>query len=235
MNLWTTAALVAFVGCSDPTTEARIQELENRIEALQANAPKPPASNEDEVAAGQLLQAAVKSLDAGDSTGAKKSLEQLTTKYGNTRAAKRAASMTAEVAVYGKDAVPLDVEKWFQGSAADADGKATLVVFWEKWCPHCKREVPKLQALHEQYSNKGLAIVGLTKMTKGVTEADVTSFIQEQQIDYPMALESGTTISDYYAIRGIPAAVAIKDGKVVWRGHPGRIGQPLIERWLSDS
>ena len=61
--------------------------------------------------------------------------------------------------VVGKDAASLDVDKWYQGSAADVEGgKATLYVFWEVWCPHCKREVPKLSATYDKFKGQGLTI-----------------------------------------------------------------------------
>jgi hypothetical protein len=39
-------------------------------------------------------------------------------------------------------------------------------------------------------------------------------------------------MSDYFAVSGIPAAAVIKDGKVVWRGHPGRLTDDMINAWL---
>ena len=44
----------------------------------------------------------------------------------------------------GREAGSLDVDKWFVGNTSFDSGEATLVVFWEIWCPHCKREMPEL-------------------------------------------------------------------------------------------
>jgi thiol-disulfide isomerase/thioredoxin len=114
------------------------------------------------------------------------------------------------------------------------DGKATLVVFWEVWCPHCRREVPNLQATYEKYNSKGLTVVGVTKITKSSTEEKVTEFIAENKLTYPIAKETGT-LSSRFGVRGIPAAAVVKDGKVVWRGHPARLSEDMYESWLGIS
>ena len=142
--------------------------------------------------------------------------------------------MVQELGVIGKDA-PSDwgIEKWFQGeSDIDlASDDTTLVVFWESWCPHCRREVPKMQQMYETYKPKGLQLVGLTKITKSSTEEIVESFITENKVSYPKAKENGQ-MSTYFGVRGIPAAAVVKDGKVVWRGHPANITEDMLKGWL---
>ena len=107
----------------------------------------------------------------------------------------------------------------------------TLLAFWEAWCPHCQREVPELEATYKSLSPQGLQIVGLTKITKSATEEKVTEFIKEKGVTYPMAKETGA-LSEYFGVSGIPAAAVVKDGKVVWRGHPARLDEETLKAWL---
>ena len=52
------------------------------------------------------------------------------------------------------------IEKWFQGEdKVNLDKGTTLLVFWESWCPHCQREVPKVQALYDALADDGLQVV----------------------------------------------------------------------------
>src|SRR3954466_13647287 len=46
---------------------------------------------------------------------------------------------------------------------ADFKGKVILVNFWATWCPPCKAELPGLIALHQQYKDKGLVILGISE------------------------------------------------------------------------
>ena len=49
---------------------------------------------------------------------------------------------------------------------------------------------------------------------------------------YPTAKEKGD-LSEYYGVRGVPAAAVVKGGKVVWRGHPSRINDKMLESWTN--
>ncbi len=227
---------IALGGCADPEMANRLEALEKKVEALEA-APKggaPAAANaEEEQAAADLLKAASAHAEKMEYDQAKAKLAELKSKYGATRAARAAARLESELEVIGKDAGQLEVDKWFQGDLASLDDGTTLLVFWEVWCPHCKREVPKLTETYTKYNGKGLNMVGLTKMTRDITEEQVTSFLAENKVGYPIAKEKGDAMSKHFGVRGIPAAAVVKDGKVVWRGHPARLTDEMIDGWIS--
>ena len=46
-----------------------------------------------------------------------------------------------------------------------------------------------------------------------------------------MAKEGGD-VSKEFAVSGIPAAAIVKDGEIVWRGHPGRLDDDLINKLI---
>ncbi len=232
-------ALVGLAACSDPEVIEKLTKLEERVEKLEQSpraAARPgQADPAAEQAAAELLKAATAAAEALDVDGAKAKLAELSEKYGTTRAARAAQRLSTELDVVGKPEADLAIEQWFQGSKADVEGgKATLYVFWEVWCPHCKREVPKLTATYDKFKSQGLSMVGLTKMTRGISEDEVKSFIEEKNVNYPIAKEEGDTLSRHYGVRGIPAAAMVKDGKVVWRGHPARLTDDMIGKYLGS-
>jgi thiol-disulfide isomerase/thioredoxin len=139
----------------------------------------------------------------------------------------------AEIETVGKDSTPLAVDKWFVGKTSMDEGKATVLVFWEVWCPHCQREVPKLQATYDKYKGSGLNMVGVTQVSNGKTDEEVASFLSEAKVTYPIA-KTGPDVPGHYNVSGIPAAAVVKDGKVVWRGHPAMLTDSLIEGWLGS-
>jgi len=233
------AISAGLAACSDPEVNEKLTKLEERVEQLEKNpraAARPgQADPQAEQAASDLLKAASQAAQAQDVDTAKAKLAELTEKYGNTRAARAAQRLSTELEVIGKDEAELEVEKWYQGSAADVEGgKATLYVFWEVWCPHCKREVPKLAETYDKYKGKGLSMVGLTKQTRDISDEEVATFIKEKDVNYPIAKEKGDTLSRHYGVRGIPAAAMVKDGKVVWRGHPARLNDAMIDKYLGS-
>ena len=107
----------------------------------------------------------------------------------------------------------------------------SLVVFWEKWCPHCRRELPEMEATYQEYKDR-MGFVALTKQSKNTTDEAVQEFIDEHSLTYPMGKEDGS-MSNAYAVSGIPAAAVVKDGKVVWRGHPGSLSNDMLDGWLN--
>ena len=184
--------------------------------------------NEAQASLGQINRL----IQSGDTTKAKADMAAFMKKYGSTKAAQSARRTYQELQVIGKT-TPANwgINKWFQGeSAIDlASNKTTLVVFWETWCPHCQREVPKLQSIYDSLSGQGLQVIGLTKITKSSTEEKVASFIKDTNMTYPVAKEDGSA-SSYFGVSGIPAAAVLQNGKVVWRGHPAQITDEMIEK-----
>ncbi len=223
-------------GCADPELQKKVDALEQKVAALEARpavAGPPGAANpEAENKAAELLKAATKASEEGNYDEAKAKLVELKGEFGNTRAAKAAARLDSELSVIGKASGSMDVEKFFQGDLANLEEGTTLLVFWEVWCPHCKREVPKLAETYNKFKGKGLKMVGLTKLTRDITEKQVTDFLVENKVNYPIAKEKGDNMSKHFGVRGIPAAAVVSDGKVVWRGHPARLNDEMIEGWL---
>lgn len=236
------AGLAALSACADPALEKRVADLEAQVKELQTKGPKagPPGAPGAEAgvdpakeqAAAELFRQANEMAEAGNYDGAKGKLAELTAQYGDTRAAKRSSRLSSELAVVGSDAGDLAVDKWFAGQAAMGDGKATLLVFFEEWCPHCQREVPKMQATYTKYKGQGLNVIGLTKVTRSATDEKVDAFIKQHEVTYPVAKEKGD-LSERFGVSGIPAAAVVKNGKVVWRGHPARLTDQMVEGWLN--
>jgi thiol-disulfide isomerase/thioredoxin len=218
----------------------RVAALERQLQAAQAPqpAPKPRATPLSSNAGREEALALYRNIDGLVATGnllqAHRELEEYNTKYAGTNAAAWTRSLSRELEVVGKEA-PQDwkIEKWFQGQTdINLDGsKPTLLIFWEAWCPHCKDEVPKLQQIYEDYKDRGLQVLGVTRITKTATEEMVQSFLDESGITYPMAKETGD-LAGYFNVKGIPAAAFVENGKIVWRGHPIRLTNELMGIWF---
>ena len=53
----------------------------------------------------------------------------------------------------------LDTQKWY--SLHDIESKYTLLAIWESTCGHCKKEMPILQSIYEEWQDKGLEIYAI--------------------------------------------------------------------------
>ena len=226
-------------GCVDPEMEQRLADAEQKLQDLEKDIASSGGggggarvNQEKEEGAKQAVEEINNLIASLQIDEAKQKIASAEKEFAGTRTVSRLGRTKTELAVVGTEAGELDVEKWYQGNAHMDDGSATLMIFWESWCPHCKREVPKLEAMHNKYKDRGLNLIGLTKVTKSATDESVQSFIDEKELTYPVAKEKDGNLSTRFGVRGVPAAAIVKDGKVVWRGHPARLTDTTIEKVL---
>jgi len=65
---------------------------------------------------------------------------------------------------------------------AEWQGKIVLCNFWATWCAPCRKEIPMLVALRNQYAAQGFEIVGIAVDN----EAKVSEFASKYGISYPI-------------------------------------------------
>ena len=183
-----TLALAATMGCGSGN-EAEVAALTARVDALEKRIQSMPSSGgssalEEEAKTAYVgIQALVGS---GKLDEAKTKLASVGNKYAGTRTGWNFTSMARELAVVGKDA-PKDwaIEKWYQGQDKIdlASNDTTVVVFWETWCQHCRREVPKLQQMYNEFKDAGLQLIGVTRVSRSSTDQTVQDFLAQSEVD----------------------------------------------------
>ena len=98
-----------------------------------------------------------------------------------------------------------------------AKGKTVVIDFWASWCPDCRKDAPEVVRLYKEYSQKGIAFLGVSMDT------DVEAWqraIAQYGMDYPQVSELKkfweTDIAQTYGVKWIPSMVVVgPDGKVV--------------------
>lgn len=85
----------------------------------------------------------------------------------------------------GKPAPPLAMSHWIgekPKTLAELRGQVVLLFFWAHWCGDCKRQLPDLVRLADDYGSRGLTIVGPTQLYGYVARGE--SATPEQEMNY---------------------------------------------------
>ena len=99
-------------------------------------------------------------------------------------------------------------------------GKIVLVDFGASWCPPCRAEIPKLQALKAKHGDR-FDILGVAVWDN---PDDTRKAIEELNITWPVIIgtQKLTEPTDLYGIKGIPHIIIFgPDGTIYSRGLTG--------------
>lgn len=92
--------------------------------------------------------------------------------------------------------------------SADLVGKKPLVIiFWSALCPHCQRELPRLQA----YLNKNSAkvnMISVTRFSNDMHKERTYGYVKEKNITFPVLVDDAG-VNELYSIAGIPTWVMV--------------------------
>ncbi|HEY8226923.1 MAG TPA: TlpA disulfide reductase family protein, partial [Pyrinomonadaceae bacterium] len=99
-------------------------------------------------------------------------------------------------------------------------GRIVILNFWATYCVPCRKEMPDLAAIQNQYAALGVQVIGASA-DPIEDQKKVLVFIRETKINFPIWL--GATTHDMASFGlgpGLPGTVIIgRDGRVVWVGR----------------
>jgi peroxiredoxin len=105
-------------------------------------------------------------------------------------------------------------------------GKVVLLNFWATWCPPCRKEMPDLETLNQQFKDQGLVILAISDEDAG----KVKPFIAQQKVTYPILLDPGRKVNELFQIEGIPKTfVYDRNGKLVAQSIDMRTRRQFLE------
>ncbi len=93
-------------------------------------------------------------------------------------------------------------------SLSDYQDHPVLVFFWASWCSVCKRTMPGLQSVYEDFGPEGFEILAINT-TYQDTFSNAENYFTSQGYSYTMLLDQNGSLSQVYQLHAVPLSVLI--------------------------
>ncbi len=96
---------------------------------------------------------------------------------------------------------------------SDYRGKTVVLDFWATWCPPCRRALPHLQELQDEYADQGIVVVAIATDQQGLKV--VKPFVEQQGFTFKVVLGGAEVANAFGGVRSIPTTFFITpDGRI---------------------
>jgi thiol-disulfide isomerase/thioredoxin len=97
-------------------------------------------------------------------------------------------------------------------SLAALKGNPVLLDFWATWCGPCRKAMPSVEQVSQDYKEQGLVVLGVDVREDRDT---VQAFLKKTPMAYPTVLSGESGILKDYEVKAYPTFVLIdRDGKI---------------------
>ncbi len=115
---------------------------------------------------------------------------------------------------------------------SDFRGKTVFVNFWATWCPPCRAEMPEIEAVYQEYKDKGVVVIGVDILEP---EDVVRQFVEQGGYSWIFILDATGAVSDDYRITAIPTSFFIDKDGIIQVVNIGAMTKRAMENKLAEA
>lgn len=113
-------------------------------------------------------------------------------------------------------------------------GRIVVLNFWATFCEPCRKEMPDLAAIQNNYAALGVQVVGASA-DEATARPKVMQFIKETKLNFPVWLGATTGDMERFGLAPVlPGTVIIgRDGRIVWH-KSGVIKEAEVKKKIDE-
>ena len=109
---------------------------------------------------------------------------------------------------------------------SDYLGKVVILDFWATWCPPCRKGIPDLISIQNEYKDD-LVVIGIS-LDQPATQDQLLPFIESYGINYPIVLGDLEVSAAYGNIQAIPTSFIIDQEGNIINKHIGLVPRSTL-------
>ncbi len=119
-----------------------------------------------------------------------------------------------------------------QVSLSDFRGKVVFINFWATWCPPCRAEMPEIEAVYQDYKDKGVVVIGVDIRE---TEEAVLQYVRQGGYSWTFVLDTSGEVAANYKVVAIPTSFFIDKEGIIRAVSIGAMTKRAIEIKLTEA
>ncbi len=119
-----------------------------------------------------------------------------------------------------------------QVSLSDFRGKTVFVNFWATWCPPCRAEMPEIEAVYQEYKDKGVVVIGVDILEP---EDVVRQYVQQGGYSWTFVLDTSGEMAGNYKVTAIPTSFFIDREGIIQAVNIGAMTKRAMEIKLAEA
>lgn len=104
----------------------------------------------------------------------------------------------------------------------DYKGRVVILNIWATYCIPCRVEMPALEALHQEFKERGLSVVAVSVDSPGM-ESEIRKFASDYKLSFDILYDPSGKIQEVYKTVGVPETFVIGRDGIITRKEWGAI------------
>jgi len=111
-------------------------------------------------------------------------------------------------------------------------GRPVILRFFETGCRFCRADTPAFNRFYTKHKDNGLYVLYIGSFYE--SRVALEKFIEELQLDFPVAMDEGAKLADLYGVKAYPQTIFIGPQGQLLAALLGGVGEPEMEEIFAE-